>query len=562
MSLVYFVYTLGLDSSSKLSCKSNSRTDGISSLCRIDISRIDFKGGVVATLLDVFERAIRGVLERKIAEFICTYMSNLRDLGVELLGNLTAFVDPFLSPIVEIDPLAPEVAFNRTADSKLPLVSFQKPEGFLPVAVVTLLDEGTKMLGGQRNSPTGLAINTIIEDYLLDNNRTLVIEPTALGLLNDGYLVDAALGNFSEIQIRVDGFRVQGLDTFSRFDSLEFIGAFTLQGSFALEYLILEVDVYIALGPLGSDKKVEEMVSVSITAEDLELSFAVLAAINSESLGALEIGNLLQLAAIIPCLFSTAESLSITSLNTTIGAIADPFIKEFQSPGLARVTTAAMEGFYELFDDVFVASIPGMFATSVKDLLNAKIASMMDGSGCVKLVPPTGTPNVVDFRDMFYRPAEAKSMGGSGTQPYGVLTPLVRDLVDQFLVDDNPMSGMPMINEELIVPLTNYLSDAAGELKFNGTLLSMTGTLNIGDFKAASVFTVYDARIHNLDTITSPLTLLVPSNSSGHELDNKVTFGYEDRPMHASVRILVSVKGESKLQANLDSINRRYENVH
>ncbi len=517
------------------------------------ITNIDFSGGIVASFLDIIETSLRGVIADKITAFLCDYMNDVEVLGIGLLANLTDFVEPYLNATEGVDPLAAEIAFNQTVKPNVKLINFKKPEGALGLAVTTVLNEGSRLLGEERsdaNSPTGtgkdIAINMLLRDSLLDNDRAYEISTDEFGFLNNGVLLDAAAGSISEFEIRIDRVKIQGLDTFTRFDKLDLLGDYTLQGSFAWQYMILEVDVYIALGPPGSDQKVEETITVSTKVEDLEFSFAALVAINDASLGALAISKLLQLDEIIPCVFSTAESLKLTSLNASIGSITDPVIKDFESPGLARVLTSAIEGMYQLFDDVLVASFPGIFQTTLKDLLNEQIANIVNGSGCDALTPSKGGSQVVDFRDLFYDSSEARALGGSGTQPYGIITKLLRDLMDDLLIADDPKTGVPKINEQLIVPLTHYFSGIDGTFTFNGTLLSFDGGFSFGDFVSDVVFKVYDAKVENVDSVSSPLVLLQPTARSGSELDNNVTFGFDDRPLRASTRVLVSVQGESK----------------
>ena len=516
------------------------------------ISNIDFIGGIVATLLDAIEGSLRGLIADKIKAFLCEYMGDLQELGIGFLGNLTDFVDPYLNSM-EFDPMAPELVFNRTVSPGVDLINFQDPEGFLALTVTTLLQKASQLLGDTRddaNSPTGtgqdLGINLLIREFLLDDNRTFEISPTAFGFLNNGVLLDGAVSNITEMEVRIDRVKLQGLDTFTRFDSFDVLGEYTLQGSFALKYMILEFDVFIAVGPPGSDEKVEETITVSSRFDDLSFSFAGLVAVRSASLGALQLSNLLDPSAIIPCFFSTAEALNITSLNATVGSISDLAIRDFESPGLARVITTGIEGLYQLFNDVFVAALPGLFQTTVKDLVNEQIALNMNGAGCVDFNIPTGTSELVDFRDLFYEPSKAKSLGGSGAQPYGVITKLVRDLVDDLLLSTDPSTGMPRINKELIVPLTHFLSGSDGQFKFNGTLLSFRRGVDFGEFSSEIVFEVYDAKIDNIDSIVSPLVLLQPTNRSGSELDNDVTFGLNDRPLQGSARVFVSMQGEGK----------------
>jgi hypothetical protein len=515
----------------------------------VQISNIDFQGGIVARILNLIERTLRGTIANQIKGFLCNYLSDLDKIGGSFLGNVSSFIEPYLDVSYDMNASIPEL--NFTPSQNLNLINFKDPQGLLSVAVVTLMNEAANILGTEQsdqNAPSGnsvdLTINTLIRDFLLNKDRAFAINTTKFGFANNGTLVESSIANISDINIKVERIRLQGLDTFTHFDPVEFIGNHSLRGSFSWEYIIIEMWMYIAIGPSGGNEKVEETIKVSTKIENLEFSFTALVGINADVLGGLTVSHILDPKSIIPCLSSAAEELKVTLLNTSFTSMSDPIIRDFESPGLARILETTFEGLYTLFDDVVVAAIPGVFQLTIRDLLNEELEKFINNQDCKPFkVPKSG---YLDFRDLFYEPSKAKELGGSGEQPYGIMVKLLRDFIDDFLLANDSTSGLPKINKNVIAPLTHFLSGKDGTLVFNTSMFQYNGDISFADFKSKVNLNIYDPKFENLDSIGSPLKVLEPTSRSGFKLNNVITAGFEEKPLLVSFRVMIEVQGKGK----------------
>jgi hypothetical protein len=85
-------------------------------------------------------------------------------------------------------------------------------------------------------------------------------------------------------------------------------------------------------------------------------------------------------------------------------------------------------------------------------------------------------------------------------------------------------------------------SGTPGYLSFPGDLINQDRRINAGGLDAKIRIRAYDAYIRNLDTIGTPLTLLMPVNGSAFLLDNKATAGSR-RPLQLGIRLLFGMDG-------------------
>ena len=191
-------------------------------------------------------------------------------------------------PLLLEETLISELQSSNNND-EISLIDFLEPNGTIAVGVNILMDQMGLLLGQERedsSSATGndLGINTLIRSLLYDENEEALILNTTSFLSNNGVLLETTAGTLSEVDIRIDEIRVRGLDTFFNFDPFERIGRYTVQGSFAWDYIELEIYLYVSLGPPGSDTKVEERMLISTRFETLSFSLTALAAINQNLL--------------------------------------------------------------------------------------------------------------------------------------------------------------------------------------------------------------------------------------------------------------------------------------
>ena len=178
---------------------------------------------------------------------------------------------------------------------------------------------------------------------------------------------------------------------------------------------------------------------------------------------------------------------------------------------------------------------PPFFDVTVRTVLNNWMSYLMDnksGSGCDTSSFESTGPNYIDFRDLFLPAATAASYGASGTSPYGDLFRTVLGFVEDLLFAVDPDTGLSVMNDALLAPLTESQSGTPGSVMFEGDLVGGGQRLKVGGLDADIQFCISHARIENMDTIGAPLDLLNPNENEPYILDNSATMGVlSERPL-------------------------------
>ena len=84
-------------------------------MANINLSKLDFTGGITASIADVFKSSIRTYVEKELKDVACSELGT-RGSGVvtDALGNLTAILDPYIEHDVIPTPLSSEQALDST----------------------------------------------------------------------------------------------------------------------------------------------------------------------------------------------------------------------------------------------------------------------------------------------------------------------------------------------------------------------------------------------------------------------------------------------------------------
>jgi len=520
--------------------------------CEIDVSidEATFDGGIVAFILNLVEGAILGYISNIVEDFVCEKALELDERAVDLLANITTVLEPYLEEesLENNNPLAPEEELLSDDDNYKTLnnstnnnfINLQEPNNSsVSTAVDFLLDQVGDLLSNERNdteSPKGngkdLGINVLLRSFLLNDDRIFDLN-TSLPV------VDVHNASLVDVEIRLDYLKIAGLDTFNRFDPFDAIGLYTLQADFAWDYIQIEADIFIAIGPPNDKKRVEESIRLSTSFRDLNFTLASLFAV-SEDVGDIEIGQILQMENILPCFMTNVGAINISSLLVSIGYVDDLYVQDFESPGLGRVINTFVQGLYELYDDILLTALRGAFQTTIRERLNVEIIEQLVENATCGISPiEEKEVNFIDFRDLFLSQVESIENGGSGSAPYGNIGVLVRDTVDEFLNDVDNVTGIPKIN--------NFISDFLDEGTFfvSDPLLDLSvGNVSIENFEIEKFILKADnLRIENIDTVLNPLILLEPSDR--YKLYNEVGFGGDgSRPLRIAAKVLVEIQND------------------
>mmetsp|Transcript_26372 Transcript_26372/g.38959 ORF Transcript_26372/g.38959 Transcript_26372/m.38959 type:complete len:1508 (+) Transcript_26372:66-4589(+) len=514
----------------------------------VNVTKSTFEGGIVASILNLnfLKERIGDIIANLVEEYICEEALVLDEKAVQLLSNLTALIDPYLQPFTGVDVLEPEEELYEKLGSTPNLINLLEPNGTIAFGLDFLLDQVTNALNLEINdedSPTGLGkdlgVNVFIRSLLLDDDRSFSFNTSSIEQLKNGTTFETMAGNISDIEISIDSIRITGIDTCTRVGPIEKVSNYTVTGSFSWNYIEISAGVYVAFGPPYGDQKVEENILISTTIRDLDLSFGTLLGIK-EDVGNIKIGDLTEIANILPCFLDNIEALNISSLNISLGSIDDIVIDDVESPGLARVLDSLFQGLYKLYDDEILIALPLLFQTVVRNRLNDLITSSISKSECTSVLKPSNN-EIVDFRDFFLDPSKAIEYGGKGTSPYGDFGTFLRTTIDDVLHKTDAITGLPEINN-IIASLLRIQSGVDGTIIFNTNLVDILGRLEVGNLDTTFSFQAENLRLENVDTMLNPIILIEPKEQSGQELFNEVGFGVTSRPLHVASKLLIEIE--------------------
>ena len=411
----------------------------------------------------------------------------------------------------------------------------------------------------------------MLKDYVhtKDDDGNLQINDLMEGLLDEdgfvqfgipeGYFLD--LGTGSAINLTSVG--VKGLDTFREADLLQptmvsiddenststdyaSYPETTLQNTFVLDTLVL--DLYLTETTNGQRK---EDLTVRLPFSGVAVSaMPLVLAVWEEGLKNFPVGAALDTSNILlPCVRDTVvDDAVILALEATFEEVGIPTL-------LADSNPETDSSFFGVVTTLFVgipASVPIFFNSTVRALLNDVLHdNLVEHEDDVGIQDPCPFyPNdkeleedqeLIDFRNFF----------DTG------LPALLIDLLENELVAINPETGLPKINDVLIVPLMEEMSNQEMSIDESGTttmvfgsgedaLVDVATNLAIGGLSADVKLRLSDLIIYNLDTMVPPLELLKSVAEEPQKLNNTMTIGLDleedtERSMGLSVDVFLSI---------------------
>mmetsp|Transcript_12710 Transcript_12710/g.12316 ORF Transcript_12710/g.12316 Transcript_12710/m.12316 type:complete len:287 (-) Transcript_12710:511-1371(-) len=257
------------------------------------------------------------------------------------------------------DPLSAQNNFNTPPNITLVDLSNMNTtlNGFADMAISELKSAMSNIVEdpqGPNASGEDIGINVQLRSLLLDDERTFSIDIDDLSFSTGG------------ITVRLDQVRLVGLDTFKSIDILDIIAPQTILNKFLLEKLAIEVDINIDLGTNNGS----EVMTVTIGVTDLEVSLGVLLAIDQDALGNLELGSLLHMKNILPCILSSMYRFEVSQMAVSVGNIDVPTIDGFVSQETKDVISSSIDAIFEKYKSVMIESTPATFDMTLRRLLN------------------------------------------------------------------------------------------------------------------------------------------------------------------------------------------------
>lgn len=524
----------------------------------INVYDLDFEGvggplNLVANLLNAIESSIRSTVAGEIEDFLCKFFTDADEEIGAALTKVTDLLEPYLAPTDPVNPLVVENSLQVPAN--VTLLDFQNPGSTFANVADLLVEEFSKYFGNTVDDGKGgtdLNINILLRAFALESDGALRVDLATIKGLGDGLVLETTnlLGSFG---VSINTIEIYGLDSLTRFDDLSQLGSQTLATAFAMDSLSIILGAELELRPPGdtTDKRVLETGFIQIALDPIEVSAAILLAIDEDKLGAFKLGSLLDTDTILSCLFATLFRLAVTELSVEPVVVRGINVAGFESPGLQRVLSSAFDLTYVMFESTLLDALPGFLQTYILNQMNEALKARYSISVCAQPrldSSDTGTLTFMDFRDLLLPADVAAEYGGSGTEPYDSVAAFAKGFVDDELKKVDAVTGIPSINDSLIASYTEKQSGTKGTLVFEETLVKVDTTFNIGGFDGRIQFRIDNVRLENLDSIGLPISLLEPVRGESLLLNNAVTIGADTSPspfrISADVLIAITSDGE------------------
>jgi hypothetical protein len=533
----------------------------------IEITNMEFFGDFVSNMVEIFEGILRGTIEEQIENLACeewgslgtSFVSDILDIAGDVLGGYTGSLGSS-----ETDPLYLEQTSDLT--SSLNPLDLQDNTTFIGSSFQQALEKIDALLGATVPDPDGgsdLGINIFLRKNLLDSNRALTVEVSQIPGMDP--VIFRGHNRLMETTVRMNRVDVVGLDSLTTFDPIQTIGGQTLQTAMTWGRLQVEFAVTVEMKPSSLDDAIlqnststgiSENVVINFSLDNVEVLASLFVVVDEDALGNMQIGQLLHTDNLFSCLLSVIKTTALSGLSVNPQAVNPPTLSGFSSPGIEQIATAAVETAFAMYEGALRLAIPNIFQTSIRRLVNREILEPYrdSNSDCPVI---ESAPGFVDFRDLLLPPATSRLLGGKGTSPYGDLFSTGYALVQDLLFKVDRDTGRSAANNAFVGPLTRSQSNSTGSIVFPGEIIGGGTRLQVGGLDANVRFRASDFRIHNLDTLGSPLAVFEPIDGEPHQLNNTATFGGGDRPLHFGIRLFLLIgNGECKspmcCQSNLN----------
>ncbi|GAX20731.1 hypothetical protein FisN_7Hh041 [Fistulifera solaris] len=518
----------------------------------LQIEQMSFSGDLENTIANLFREGVEDLVSNGAQTALCedasTAFSFLDDMIVKLndvIGNLT-------EPITEeqLDPLRNERNLDVPIDRRTTLIQLMEGGGTISKTVQSLLDEADQMLGEMVTDPNNLgtqdlAVNVWLRDYLLDANGMFALNLAELGISSSVFKTH---NKIFAVDIDLNSFKIKGLDTLKVFNPLDRIGNYTIQNEMAWEKLSLEIELVadfqtstlpdtLLLSTIPV--KGRETVTLSMDMQDVQVSLAALLALLEEEVGNTEIGSLLRLNYILPCMANSVAELAISGLGVSLGSLSDPVFSGIGSPGVSRLLSSVIQATFAMYKPLMLKSIPGAFQGPIRRMINKNyIEKNLADPTCSSIVQGNEASPYLDFRDLLRTRSEAIELGTSGDTPYGSTVALAWKFIQDWLLTPAEGSSDIPLNTRFIAPFTEKQSGIPGSIAYKDALIDQKFALLDADVH----FRVFDIYAENLDTMGEPLSLLDTVQGEAHLINNVATVGV-NKPLRAGAKINLQMDG-------------------
>ncbi|EJK56074.1 hypothetical protein THAOC_24104, partial [Thalassiosira oceanica] len=269
-------------------------------------------------------------------------------------------------------------------------------------------------------------------------------------------------------------------------------------------------------------------------------------AMDRDLLGSMKLGSILNTDNIFYCLLSTMHDVGLSEFIMDVGDIQEFAIEGFVSNATEASIRGMTNSIFDEYKSMVLDALPAFTAVTVRPILHDILGTLVEfGRTGACPDPDPALDGLVDFRDLFL-PAETARMmvGADGNSPYGDLVPTVMDVVDDWLFGWDEDTGLLVINEAVIVPLTESRFGQRGAVVLEGDLVDLEHVSRYDLWKSFATdlrLTLSNLRVNGLDTLRTPYKVLEPSASGPHVVENQLNLG----PMSAGFEFGIGIGDET-----------------
>mmetsp|Transcript_26664 Transcript_26664/g.73335 ORF Transcript_26664/g.73335 Transcript_26664/m.73335 type:complete len:2366 (+) Transcript_26664:359-7456(+) len=357
-------------------------------------------------------------------------------------------------------------------------------------------------------------INDMLRQYVLDEFGFLELEPNVPPF--------TILG----VTISLSKLRIGGLDTITKTQPLVVLDSHKLSNELQLDELIVAFECNITTAPDASPDQIE----LVYKAKDIRLDMDTKLALNTTEIAKIRVGSLFNVSQITNCMTRGIQAFEISKLNVTFGQLLPSTLKSSSSSELHFAVNSILESLHNTYQNELIQAMPLIATSTVRKIINAQIPDILDSAGKKCPSPPEFQTNgVIDFRELFLPAEESEKLGGSAASRYGDLFQTMYDILEKEVMQVRS-SSRPVLNDWLKT-LTMKQSNVTGTIKVADSAFNTEAVIQIAGFRADFGMEISDILIENLDSVGDPLYFLQPVDGEANVLDNKLSFGVDEKPL-------------------------------
>ena len=343
----------------------------------------------------------------------------------------------------------------------------------------------------------------------------------------------------SNLNIKMLGAVVSGLDTFTRFQIANITGPTSMRHELGWQRLQIEIKLEIDLSGnpdlifirdlQEADEANDGKFQFGLTIEyaDVLLVADTLIALDYDLMKDLELGSFLRFASVFPCIQATILHLLLTDLRFEIGRVTKMQVSGFTSPDTQTAAENLEETLLEKYGATIASMFPNVMRAAGRPIVNNLINSFLRESDveCEKFPFDPETGGFIDFRDLLLDPEDSKAIGGTGLAQYGDIISTVYGYSS--------------------VVLYLFVLDLFESFSIDGALIDQGIRFDVRQFKSVLVLKVSDLELLNINSIPT-LDYLVPVEGEEDEafmLDNEFKFGGRRTPLGIRFKVFLAFKG-------------------